>query len=302
MAATRNSRRNRSADTAPEETVVEETVVVEDNPTEVSETENENVSFVEEETVPEYPEAFAENPLVLSIAQKYKGIVNEISEYNKKVLAEKDSEWNASKLLKKALEMASPEDANDINENVKTAHAEFERIAAEYANARQNLISVTANELGVSLSTVAEQRDEAAEAPLKEKRATAVTIVKQLQAMTEVYNDDNFKNAVATFLSNNGLPAIGRDQVRSFNESGTAGTPKYRVSITITNKDGEVLMDGEGFSKTAIALSKPVFGYERGKKPSSDTLRETWEKLGGPNSSEDISFEDNELTYTVHKK
>ncbi len=247
------------------------------------------------------PGIVAEQSILKNFFERYLEALDEIAAYNKLVLAESESEWNATKVLAKSVEMASNEDANLINQKVKEARDAFERISAELSKARRNLIDVTAAELGISLN-VTDTRDPEAEKPLKEKRTLAVEIGKQLKTIAQMTTDESAATAVDEFLVANPMPAIGRDQVRSFTSDGKA-TPKYRVVVTV-KKDGKELLSEKGFTKAAQQLTNPIFGYERGKAPKSDDLRAAWEKAGNtPEKTvqSTVEFEDGELHYTITK-
>ncbi len=258
---------------------------------------------VENEGVdPRIPESLASQTVLSGFMERYLSVFDEVTEYNKIVLAEKNSEWNASKVLAEARKMASPEDPKDINPEVKKALEEFERVTAEQAKARNAVLEMTSKVLGISLSAVA-NRDPAAEAPLKEKRKIAVTIGTNLSAIAEITTDETAKDAVKAFLTEFELPSVGRDQTRSFTDGGT-GTPKHRVTVEVKKGD-KVLAEGGSFSTTAILLTKPEFGYERGKALKSDDLRNAWEKSGNTTGNvvvDPVEFEDNGLSYTIRSK
>lgn len=246
------------------------------------------------------PATLSENAILGSICKTYLDIFDEITEYNKAVLAEKDSEWNPVKVLEQARKFASPDDASQQDEVIKKALDEFENAAAAAANARKNVLEVTAKKLGITLSATA-SRDAETEAPLKEKRKTAVEIGTQLHTLAGLTTDKNAKDVVEEFLKNFPMPAVGRDQVRTFGND-EKSTPKYRVKVTVT-KDGHQILSEDGFTKAAIKLSQPVFGYERGKALKADKLREVWEAaLKNDSNLKETSFEDNGLIYTLTQK
>jgi len=245
------------------------------------------------------PDVLSQNSILENICKRYLEVYDEISEYNKAVLAERDSEWNASKVMDKAREFARPTDAKDVKENVKAAFDAFERLAGELAKARKNVLDVTSKELGISLSAVAD-RDPAIEAPLKDKRKFAVEIGTQLSMLAKMTTDEAATAAVTEFLASVPLPAIGRDQTRTFGTDGKS-TPKYRVTVTVS-RDGNEVVKEDGFTKASLALAKH---YDRGQAPKSDTLREAWEKAG--NNSEKtvvdpVEFDDNGLHFLIKKK
>ncbi len=286
-------------------------IKAEDKPTETKVAENKSTDVAVVEPVADdvvvesrTPKLLEENTILGSFCQRYLDILDEIAAYNKAVLAERDDEWSPAKLVEQARKFASPDDAKNIKPEIKNALDKWESLISEATKAKKLLLEATANELGIKLTNTAE-RDQNVEAPLKEKRKIAFTIGSQLSQIAEMTNDPEASNAVLTFLSNNPLPVIGRDQVRAFGNESGGSTPKYRVTITITNKDGQVLLTEDGFTKTAAALSKPVFNYERGKSPKSDVLRAAWEKAG--NSPEKttvnpVEFDDNDLHYVISKK
>lgn len=248
------------------------------------------------------PESLRDNSILRDFFARYLGVVDEIADYNKVVLAEKNSEWTAAKVLEKSVELASPTDANvKANDKVKKARETFERLSSELSKARKEVINVTAEALGITLSNVAD-RDAAVEAPLKEKRKLAAEIGSQLSMIASMTNDKTAASAVEKFLNDVPLPAIGRDQARSFgNESGTS-TPKYRVTVKVTDMDDNVKLEADGFTKTALGLTK---FYPRGEALKADKLREVWEAAG--NSGDKtvknvVEFTDNDLKFTITKK
>lgn len=248
------------------------------------------------------PEALASQAILEEFCKQYLSSFDEISAYNKGVLAEKTSDWTSTKVLAKAQELGNPTDANvKPNADIKSALKIWEDAVQAMNVARRNVVDKTAKELGITLSATAE-RDPKKEEELKPKRQFALEIGKQLVMIANMTTDTSVSEAATKFLQDNELPAIGRDQTHSFGESGKS-TPKYRVSITVSKGD-QTLLSGEGFTKTAIELSKPEFGYERGKQPKADTLREVWEKAGNNETTtvSPVEFEDNGLKYVITKK
>lgn len=256
-----------------------------------------------EETKSRIPDLLNANPILAEFCKRYLEVFDEISKYNKDVLAEKDSEWNAVKVMEQARKFASPENAEDQDKEIKDALDELEKAESARLLARKNVLDKTAKKLGITLSATTERNPET-EAPLKEKRKIAVEIGSQLSTIAGLTSDANASKAVTEFLDANPLPAVGRDQTRSFGTGDGKATPKYRVKIEIL-KDGETILSEDGFTKTALALTKPVFGYERGKAPKSDDLRKAWENAG--NTPENtvktpVEFDDNGLHYVITKK
>jgi hypothetical protein len=249
------------------------------------------------------PEVLSANPILADFCKRYLDVLDEIQEYNKEVLAEKDSEWNAAKVLGKAKEFASPDDASKVKPEIKKVYDAYEKLLTEVANARKAVLDATSKELGVNLSAVAD-RDPATEAPLKEKRKFAVEIGSQLATIAKMTTDEAATSAVNSFLNDNPLPAVGRDQTRSFTSDGSGSTPKFRVNVTVS-KDGEVILSESGFTKAALALTKPAFGYERGKSLKADDLRNAWIKAGNTAEKtvqDKVEFNDNNLHFVITKK
>lgn len=248
------------------------------------------------------PTALAKVPILGDFCRRYMETFDKISEYNKAVLADQNSEWNSHKILEKARSFARPtEKGVEPKTEIKEALESWEDLINKVALARKSVIELTAKELGIAPANMTE-RDPAQEGPLKEQRKIAVEIGNHLATMAQMTTDDNAKSAVNDFLAANPLPSVGRDQVRTFGGAATA-TPKYRVTIEVKKGD-EILLSEKGFTKTALALSKPVFGYERGKSPKSDDLRGAWEAAGNtPDETKQnpVVFEDNGLTYTITK-
>ena len=248
------------------------------------------------------PDVLASNPIFTEFCNRYLAAFDEITEYNKIVLAERDSEWNSSKVLAKARELGNP-DSGDADTDIKPVFDEYEAALTAFNKAKKSLIEKTAEKLGIKMSAVAD-RDPATEGPLKEKRKLATEIGTQLTSIAGMTQDKATSEAVTEFFAKFPMPAIGRDSVRTFGE-GSGSTPKYRVLVSVKNKDGQYLLqDEKGFSKTALKLTQPVFGYERGKALKSDKLREAWEGAGNTAEKTTVNpvvFEDNELTYEIRK-
>lgn len=255
------------------------------------------------EEKPRIPEALAGNPILAEFCKQYLEIVDEIAAYNKVVLAEKDSEWNGTKVLSKAKEFATEEDQEKVKPEIKSAFDKYEAALDAVNKARKAVIDVTAKELGINLSSVVE-RDKEAEGPLKDKRSRAVEIGKQLSGLAELTTDKNASSAVEEFLKSAPLPAVGRDQTRSFTDGGTGSTPKYRLKVEVI-KDGNVLLSEDGITKATLKLTQPVFGYDRGKALKPEDLRKAWEAVGNtPEKTvqERVEFVDNGLTFVMTKK
>ncbi len=272
---------------------------VEDNIAEVAEAP---VATVPDDTsVNRIPELFENNPILKDFCQKYLDILDEITEYNKQVLAEKTAEWNSSKVLEKAKEFAHPEDANvPANKEIQTLVDEWEKAITVLAQKRKAVIERTAKELGITLTSTAE-RDPEKEAGLKEQRKLAHTIGSQLSSFAEMINDASATKTIQEFLGSNPLPAVGRDQSHNFSSDGGKATPKYRVKVTVS-RDNEELISEDGFTKAALALPKY---YERGKALKADKLREAWEAAGNTPEktvTDPVEFNDNGLHFTITKK
>jgi len=246
------------------------------------------------------PAVLMENPILAEFCNKYLQTVDEILSYNKDVLAEKSAEWNAHKVMEKAREFARPTDKSDPDSAILDAIKKYEAAQDAYNLARRAVLDVTSKKIGITLSATADRNPEI-EAPLKEKRKTAHVIGTQLKMMADMTTNTQASEAVESFLNEFKLPMIGRDQEHSFSDSGKS-TPKYRVTVVVTDKDGKEILSEDGFSKTAMSLTK---FYERGKAPKADVFREVWEKAG--NSPEEtktnpVEFDDNDLHFVITKK
>lgn len=249
------------------------------------------------------PTILAKNPIFNEFCQRYMDAFDSITEYNKAVLAERDSEWNAGKVLEKARDLARPTDKNvEPVADVKSALEAYENAVNALAKARKSVLDVTSKELGITLSSTAERNPEL-EAPLKEKRKIAIEIGTNLSVIANMTNDEATSSAVKEFLEKNPMPAVGRDQTRTFGNDGKS-TPKYRVHVSVL-KDGTEVVSEDGFTKAALALTKSALGYERGKAPKSDFLRTAWENAGNTPDKTAVSpveFTDNGLHYVITKK
>lgn len=249
------------------------------------------------------PGILNENPILADFCKQYLVAFDEISAYNKEVLAEKDSEWNSHKVLEKAREFARPTNKDDKpDDEIKSALEKWESLVDEVNKARRAVVELGAKKLGITLSATTE-RNADAEAPLKEKRKVAIEIGKNLSMIAGMTNNKSAADAVTEFFANYPMPAIGRDQARSFGENAKATTPKYRVKVEIYKND-ELLLSEDGFTKTALALTNPKFGYDRGQALKSDKLREVWEKAGNSATTtvSPVEFMDNDLKFVITKK
>ncbi len=269
------------------------------------EVKSEVTSEVSEKETPKsrIPSLLENNSILGDFCKQYLDIHDRIASYNKEVLAERDSEWNATKVLEKARQLGRPTD-NSVkpNDEIKKALTDWEDLINQVARARKNVLDLTAKEIGITLSATADRNPEL-EAPLKEERKRANVIGEQLSTIAKMTSDKNATDAVLEFLAAYPLPAIGRDQVRTFGNDGSA-TPKYRVTVEVS-KNGEVLVSESGFTKAGLALTKPALGYERGKAPNSGDLREAWEKAGNTADktvTNPVEFDDNGLHFKITKK
>jgi hypothetical protein len=237
---------------------------------------------VKEETVteeaPKIPASLEENKLLVEFCKMYLAVVAEITAYNKEVLQERTDGWTNPKILAKARELASPEDASvPKNEEIEALVTKFDDYQTALNFARKEVIEATAKVLGITV-TATRERDTAVEEPLKEKRNNATQIATQLSNIASMTHDPSTKGAVTEFLDSNPLPMVGRDQVRNFTQD-NASTPRYRVTINVL-KDDVVIGTAQGFTKAGLMLTKPEFGYDRAKALSGDDLRKAWEGAG----------------------
>ncbi len=271
--------------------------------TEVVETENTETETPEVVETPQIPEVMANNPIFADFCKQYLSIFTEISEYNKAVLAPRADGWTSTKIFNAAKEMGRPEDANKpVNEEVKSLLVAYENAMEALTFAKKDLITKAAEVLGIPVGNT-QERDATVEEPRKEKRTKANVIGTQLKSIADMLSDENISSGVLDFLNKYPLPAVGRDQARNFT-SDSDSTPKYRTNVEIS-RDGEVLATESGFTKAALALTKPMFGYERGKSPKANDFRTIWEKAGNSANATPtptVTFEDNGLTFTITKK
>lgn len=234
-------------------------------------------------------------------AATYLQVVDEIAEYNKQVLAEKNSEWNAAKVLTKSEEFARPTDGSEANKDILEAREAWEELVTQVNLARRELIEKTSAVLGISLGAIAD-RDAAAEERLKEDRKKAVAIASNLETMSKMMAGDD-SDVIKTFLENNSLPQVGRDGSKTFG-SDTPTTTKWRVTVEVKKGD-TVLGTFDGFTKAGLAMTKPEFGYARGEALTSEQMREVWESK---NKDKDnitepvVEFTHNDLHFTITKK
>lgn len=274
--------------------------VVENNETEIQETENtetsENDALIAQ---------LSSNPILADFTKKYLAVYNEIAEYNREVLAAKDSEWNVGKVMAKANEFAKPEPNSGVkaDEEIASLMKSYEELLIQAARAKKSVVDATAKKLGITLSATSE-RDPVREEELKNKRSVGIVLGKRLNDIAEMFSDKEMSSAIEKFLTQNPLPAVGRQSSHSFTGNDGKATPKYRVKVEVYKGD-EKLEEFDGFSKAALSLSNSKFGYERGKSLKADAFRNAWEAAG--NSSEKttqsvVEFTDNGLKFVLTKK
>ncbi len=248
------------------------------------------------------PEMLRSNVIFGDFCKRYMESFDEITSYNKEVIAEKDSEWNASKVIAEAKKFATAEKPEDGDANVKAAVEEWEKALSAALELRKKVLNVTSEKLGINLSAVSD-RDTEKEGALKEKRKLAIEIGKRLADIATLTSDENAGKEINSFLDEYAMPAVGRDQTTSVTSNG-GSTPKYRVTVRVLNSDGAEILNERGFTKAAINLTKPVFGYGRGDAPKAEDLRKAWEAVG--NTAENtkqsiVEFEDNNLKFIIEK-
>jgi hypothetical protein len=245
------------------------------------------------------PTALANQSMLADFVKRYLAAFDEISEYNKAVLAEKDSEWSTAKVLEKAREFGRNDDTEKIDPKISAALDAWEKLVGEAAKARKAVLDVTSEKLGIQLSATA-TRDSDVEAKLKESRNFAITIGKQLSTIAEMTNDKVAGAETKEFLTEYAIPMIGRDQVRNLGDHGGKATAKHRVTVEVFDKDGKSLLIENGFTNAKFAIAK---FYDRGKGLTADALREVWEKAlaANPNITA-TQFNDNEMDFVITKK
>ncbi len=268
--------------------------------------ETEVTNDIEEPTTPRIPEVLDSNAMLADMCKQYLDVADLIAAYNNEVLKPNNSEWNRHKVLAYAKAEARPDDASKkADEDLLPLIQELENAQEALNFARDAVLKKATEKLGISLSETGGERDPEKEAPLKEKRKFATTVGSTLNTMAEMLSDKNITNAIQEFLKNNPLPNVGREQVRSFSgDNGGGSTPRYRVKVEV-KKDGKTLLTEDGFTKTALALTKPVFGYDRGQAPKADKLRQAWEAVGnapGETKQSTVNFEDNGLEFILTAK
>jgi hypothetical protein len=272
----------------------------------ITETENIEVETDEvDDSAAKLNELLSGNQILSEFTKKYLVIYKEIAEYNKSVLAAKDSEWNVGKVMTKAQEFAKPEPNSGIKpvDEIADLVKAYEDLVIQVAQAKRAVIERTSKELGISLSNTAE-RDPIKEEELKQKRVVAVQLGTQLSSIATMISDKNISDGVTEFLTKNPLPSVGRASSHTFAGDGAKSTPKYRVKVAIY-KDGTLLEEFDGFSKTALNLSNSKFGYARGQAPKADKLRSAWESAGNNADTTvqpTVEFDDNGLHFVLTKK
>jgi hypothetical protein len=262
---------------------------------------NMNEAFpTESDKDPRISEVVYENAILVDFFKQYLTRADAIAAYNKDVLAEKSSDWTSGKVLAEARKFAVPENAADADPEIKSVYEAWERIATELSKARAAVVNATAKKMGITLSSTAERNSET-EGPLKEQRKFAHEIGSQLEMMKKVLSNPELSTAIEEFLKDNPLPLVGRDQAHTFGTD-EKSTPKYRVTVTVYDKDENVVVTADGFTKAVQGVAKL---YPRGEGIKSDALRAVWEKAG--NSTEKtvaptVDFTDNDLHYVITKK
>jgi hypothetical protein len=257
-----------------------------------------------EEVKSRIPSSLDDNPILVDFCNRYLEVADEIAKYNEEVLKKSDNEWTRPKLLEEAKKLGRPDDMKNSNPTILEALKQYENAVEQLSIVRDSLYGTVANELGITLSATTGERDPEKEAPLKEKRKLAVSLGSTLNMMAEMSSDKDTTHAVTEFLVTNPLPIVGREQSRSFSGEDNKPTPRYRVKVTVS-KDGNVLGEYDGFTKTALALSAPTFNYPRGESPKADKFRQAWEAAGNTTCNtvkSTVEFEDNGLHYILTQK
>ncbi len=267
--------------------------------------ETENIEMVEEKKVSPIPDVLNSNPILVNFCQQYLDAIVPITEYNDSLFKKSNTEWDRHKLLAEAKKLGRPMDANEkavpeILESLK----KYENAVEALSVIKAELVGVTAKHLDVSLESMGGEKDEAKEAELKEIRKHAFGLGDILKQMAVFSADKESTAAVNEFLAANALPAVGRAQFTSFTAESAVSVPKYRVKVTVA-KEGHVIGEFDGFSKTAIAMTNAVYSYPKGDALKADKLRAAWEAAGnGPSNTVKpiVEFEDNGLTFTLTQK
>lgn len=297
------------SETAMTDVVETETVETDNTETEVVESVEKSAEEIEAAKQAEIAEMYEQlnaNPILIDFCNKYTATYNEIKEYNDSVLAAKNAEWTPAKVLAKAKEYGKPEEGVKGIEEITDLYDLYLGALEDFNDARKKLLDRTAQELGISLTATSE-KDPVKEEKLKEDRKIAVVLGEQLSTIAKMISDENISAAVTKFLLTYPLPSVGREQAHSFGVSADGekrATPKYRLNIKVY-KDGTEILNADGITNAKLKLTQPVFGYDRGKAPSADKLRDMWESTGNsPDKTvhNSVEVEDNGLKYVLTKR
>ncbi len=238
-----------------------------------------NEEVVSEEVMYPIPAALDDNKLLVELCKMYLDVAKAIKKYNDSVLTQRTDGWTNAKVLEKARELGNPTDANvKPNDDIKAYLEKYEELLDQLNFAKRELLESTADVLGIVL-TNSNERDESVEKPLKEKRTHATVVATQLNNIAGMTHDTTVTEAIKEFLEKNPLPMVGRDQVRTFTDGSAGSTPRYRVDVKVFKGD-DLIGTAQGFTKAGLMVTRPEFGFVRGKAISGDKLREAYEGAG----------------------
>lgn len=241
------------------------------------------------------PSVFESNPFLKDIGGGYLGIIDKVQEFNDMYVVDKpaDGAPTSRTMFTKAKEARKEQDDNQLEELM----SEWDAIWSQMAEKRQEIASYMADKLGVTLTPEAPEVPEEDKDALKEERKRGVEMARAMKQVSTYSNDKALNEAIEKFLSENELPNVGRKDSWSATAQ-TAGTPKYRVDVTVLDSEGNVVVDkARGFSKAVAEITKQKLYSDKNQVPGADRFREAWEAAGQKDT--EFTDPDNGLTFRL---
>lgn len=254
---------------------------------------------------------FAGDTVLVSSGQSLLSLVDEITEFNKTYLSEKSEEeseygtfWKQVKFTQ-GLANEAPEGtpketitaAQKLDKAIVTAQERLQ-------DARNKAAEFAAEYLGIEVAADKPKldKDDPEYKRLQEQvRKPAVTLAQTLRQLADGIGlvDPDKKETILSWLNQYPIPQIGREGELNVTED-RATAKRHRVDIWVTDGNGNSLFNTgkeplKGFTAVAAKNRKdqPI--------PDADTLREAYEKNGGPDGKE-VTFAHEGVTFRMVKR
>lgn len=236
---------------------------------------------------------------VRGMMEQYLGHVQAINEFNVPFLADEptdDSKFTVRKGMATAKEWA------ERNKNADTTAQEllsdYQTALDSVQDARRKVAEYVAKSLGVTLTVEREKPDADAVQEIGTKHRKPAKDLLELLAQLGKYSPSDGP-IINEILEANPLPQVGRRGSLSVGDE--SSTPKYRIKITV-EKEGKIVQDGEGITKTLMVLNskKNTIHSNKENVPTADQFRKAWESGDKENPVKFTTTDD--VTYTISKK